>query len=108
MAVLTHFPTRQKHHGKLAAWPVHCPHNVPGKRTDAYAMLSMHWLIEVRHKSFAGPLPLRKSCYRIDIDIEPKKLESCFIWILFRTHDSNINQNLACGLSLSLRHIPAW
>jgi hypothetical protein len=76
MAVLTHFPTRQKHHGKLAAWPVHCPHYVPGKRTDAYAMLSMHWLIEVRQKSFAGPLPLRKSCYRIDT--EPKKLESCF------------------------------
>ena len=38
--------------------PVHCLAYVPGKRIDAFTVLSVHWSIEMRQILVTGPLCL--------------------------------------------------
>jgi hypothetical protein len=58
------------HHGmgSMANWrPAHCLPNVPGKRTDAYSMSSVHWSIEMRRKLVTPPLCLFRNQVRTEL-----------------------------------------
>ena len=61
-----HLYNRTAHHGEsMANWqPTHCLPKVPGKRTDAYSMASVHWLIEMNRKLLQPPFAFSEIAFK--------------------------------------------